>query len=240
MHELDGPDPVDDAAGLGLPVLAQIVEGMADGIFLCDAARRWVYVNDAACAMLGRSVPDLVGRDYVDVVPLQDKAAARRCYAALLEGSTEMLTRMLVHSSGEEREMVFAPFRVSVDGRAHGAALFRDFTETRAAGRAAAALAQSAAELVGERSVSDILAGTARHVVEGTRALWAGLALIGSLAGALATALADPEQRVAVGVTFLVTASGTSFGGIGAPFWGLVAGGVLLALNAVGRRRASR
>ena len=75
--------------------------------------------------------------------------------------------------------MVFAPFRVDVDGRAHGAALFRDFTETRAAGRAAAALAQSAAELVGEQSVSDILAGTARHVVEGTRALWAGLALIG-------------------------------------------------------------
>ena len=67
----------------------------------------------------------------------------------------------------------------------------------------------------------------------------AGLALIGSLAGALATALVDSEQRVAVGVTFLVTASGTSFGGIGAPFWGLVAGGVLLALNAVGQRRAS-
>ncbi|RYZ32589.1 MAG: GAF domain-containing protein, partial [Propionibacteriaceae bacterium] len=31
----------------------------------------------------------------------------------------------------------------------------------------------------GEQSVSDILAGTARHVVEGTRASWAGLALIG-------------------------------------------------------------
>ena len=201
MHELDGSDPVDDATGLGLPVLAQVVEGVADGIFLLDAAQRWVYANDAACAMLGRSVEDLIGRDYVDVVPPQHKAAVRQYYAAVLEGSTEMyaallggstemdaallegstgmLTRMLVHSSGEEREMVFAPFRISVKGRTHGAALFRDFTETRAAGRAAAALAQSAAELVGQRSVSDVLAGTARHVVEGTRAFWAGLALVG-------------------------------------------------------------
>ena len=178
MPEPDGPDPVDEAAALGLHVLAQIVEKAADGIFLCDAARRWVYVNDAAGAMLGRSPQDLVGQDYVDVVPPQDKAASRQYYVALLEGSTEMLTRMLVHSSGEEREMVFAPFRVFVDGAPHGAALFRDFTETRAAVRAAAALAQSAAELVGEQSLSDILAGTARHVVEGTRAFWAGLALI--------------------------------------------------------------
>lgn len=55
----------------------------------------------------------------------------------------------------------------------------------------------------------------------------AGLALIGSLGSALATALARPEDRIAVGVTFLVTASGLSFLGIGAPFWGLLAGGVV-------------
>lgn len=59
----------------------------------------------------------------------------------------------------------------------------------------------------------------------------AGLALIGSLVSALATAVERPEQRIAVGVTFLVTASGVSFFGIGAPFWGLVSGGVLLGLD---------
>ncbi|MDX7953193.1 benzoate/H(+) symporter BenE family transporter [Lichenihabitans sp. Uapishka_5] len=67
----------------------------------------------------------------------------------------------------------------------------------------------------------------------------AGLALVSSFAGALATALADAEHRIPVGVTFLVTASGASFFGIGAPFWGLVAGGALMALNAVGRPRAN-
>lgn len=61
----------------------------------------------------------------------------------------------------------------------------------------------------------------------------AGLALTGALASALAAALtpapADdlPLARDGVLVTFLVTASGVSFFGIGAAFWGLVAGGAL-------------
>ena len=182
MPESESPDPVEDAAALGLSVLTQIVEGTADGIFLCDAERRWVYVNAAACNTLGRSARDLISRDYVEAVPAREKPAARQYYSALLQGSTEMLTRMLVREgdgySGEEREVVFAPFRIDVDGQPHGAALFRDFTATRAAGRTATALAQSAAELTGARSTDEILAGTARHVVEGTCALWAGLAVI--------------------------------------------------------------
>jgi benzoate membrane transport protein len=60
----------------------------------------------------------------------------------------------------------------------------------------------------------------------------AGLALIGSLAGALSSALAREEHRVPAAVTFLVTASGVTFLGIGAAFWGLIAGGALMALFA--------
>lgn len=55
----------------------------------------------------------------------------------------------------------------------------------------------------------------------------AGLALIGAFGNALNAALARPEEREAALVTFLVTASGLSFGGIGAAFWGLLAGGGL-------------
>jgi len=59
----------------------------------------------------------------------------------------------------------------------------------------------------------------------------AGLALLGSLAGALATALADEAERLPAVVTFAVAASGIAVAGIGAPFWALMAGGVLLVLN---------
>jgi len=52
----------------------------------------------------------------------------------------------------------------------------------------------------------------------------AGIALIGTLGNSLATALQDPGEREAALVTFLVTASGLSLLGVGAAFWGLVAG----------------
>ena len=52
----------------------------------------------------------------------------------------------------------------------------------------------------------------------------AGLALLGTLGNSLAQALDKPEHREAALVTFLVTSSGVVFYGIGAAFWGLLAG----------------
>lgn len=65
----------------------------------------------------------------------------------------------------------------------------------------------------------------------------AGLALLGALAAAIMGAVADAREREAAVVTFLVTASGISFFGVGGAFWGLVAGGGMLALS---RWRAGR
>ncbi|NMG45356.1 benzoate/H(+) symporter BenE family transporter [Aromatoleum toluvorans] len=55
----------------------------------------------------------------------------------------------------------------------------------------------------------------------------AGLALIGTIAGSLTTALAHEEERDAAVVTFLVTASGLTLFGVGSAFWGLVFGYVV-------------
>lgn len=52
----------------------------------------------------------------------------------------------------------------------------------------------------------------------------AGLALLGTLASAVSAALADPEDRIAPAVTFLMAASGLAFAGIGSAFWALLAG----------------
>ncbi len=64
----------------------------------------------------------------------------------------------------------------------------------------------------------------------------AGLALLGTIGGAMAAALRDEAHRDAAILTFLVCLSGFSAFGIGAAFWGVVAGGI--ATVVAGWRRA--
>jgi benzoate membrane transport protein len=59
----------------------------------------------------------------------------------------------------------------------------------------------------------------------------AGLALLGAFGGALMGAVAEPREREAAVITFLVTASGVSFLGVSGAFWGLLAGGAMHALT---------
>lgn len=59
----------------------------------------------------------------------------------------------------------------------------------------------------------------------------AGLALLGAFGSALMGSMSAAQDREAAVVTFLVTASGLTFLGIGGAFWGLVAGGAMLALG---------
>jgi benzoate membrane transport protein len=59
----------------------------------------------------------------------------------------------------------------------------------------------------------------------------AGLALLGTFSGALVAAFTDVHHREAAALTFLVTAFGLTFFGIGGAFWGLLAGGILMLLK---------
>ena len=59
----------------------------------------------------------------------------------------------------------------------------------------------------------------------------AGLALLGTIGSALATALDDPRSREAALVTFVVSASGLTLWGVGAAFWGVAAGALALAVQ---------
>ena len=64
----------------------------------------------------------------------------------------------------------------------------------------------------------------------------AGLALLGTIGNALAVALQEEPHREAAAITFLVTLSGVVIAGIGSAFWGVVAGGVAIAVQQYGRR----
>jgi len=76
-------------------------------------------------------------------------------------------------------------------------------------------------------AVVGLLAAFPRELV----AAVAGLALLGTIAGAMSLALKDERHRDAAAITFLVTLSGLSIAGVGAAFWGVVAGSVALAVQ---------
>ena len=103
----------------------------------------------------------------------------------------------------------------------------RRYTAVVVAGVFYAALGLAGGAVVG------LLAAFPRELVVGV----AGLALVGTIAGALAAALKDEQHRDAALITFLVTLSGLTVAGIGAAFWGVVAGGVALAVQHWGRSR---
>lgn len=64
----------------------------------------------------------------------------------------------------------------------------------------------------------------------------AGLALFSPLMGSVVAMLKEPRDIESALVTFLVTASGLSFQGVGSAFWGLVAGVVLFGVRHLVKR----
>lgn len=66
--------------------------------------------------------------------------------------------------------------------------------------------------------------------------LVAGIGLLAPLTNALGLAMADPAERVPAIVAFSVTASGLTIGGVGAAFWGLLAGLFVLVLDRLAAR----
>lgn len=85
-------------------------------------------------------------------------------------------------------------------------------------------------------AVTGVLLAFPRELV----AAIAGLALLGTIAGALSAALAEESQREAAIMTFLVTLSGVVIAGIGSAFWGVVAGVIALGMQHYGRNTATK
>jgi benzoate membrane transport protein len=77
-------------------------------------------------------------------------------------------------------------------------------------------------------AVAALLSAFPRELV----AAIAGLALLGTIAGALAAALKEEAHRDAAILTFLVGLSGLNLFGIGAAFWAVLAGAVAIAVAA--------
>ena len=73
-------------------------------------------------------------------------------------------------------------------------------------------------------TVTGVLAASPRELM----AAIAGFTLLGTISAGFSLALEQDTQRKAALITFLVTRSGLSLWGIGAAFWGVVAGALAL------------
>jgi signal transduction histidine kinase len=132
--------------------------------------------------MLGYPLEQLRGRDFLGSIPAREHTIMLTRFSDQFGGSSGSVpapfTCNLRGPDGAEREIVYSQFAVDVAGSRLGMAIFQDLTGPRAAGRAAVALAQTAAQLVGAGTTEEILAGIARHAVESTRALACGITVV--------------------------------------------------------------
>jgi PAS domain S-box-containing protein len=146
------------AADLGVGPLAAVVEGSRDGIVVVTADRRYVYANPAACRIMGYSLEELLALpDFLANFPEREHQAMLEHFSEQLAGETGLWTSTLLRPDGTEREITWSNMSFDINGERHGAAIFRDATEARQAGRNAAALGQAAAQLAGRSPLNVVV-----------------------------------------------------------------------------------
>jgi PAS domain S-box-containing protein len=167
-----------DAAGLGVAALAEIVAGAQDGISVVDANQRYVYANPAACQMHGQSLQALRGQDFLGSFPTRQHPTMLDRFPDHLGDGAGPFTSIMLGPDGTDREVVCSTFAIEMTGRPHTVAILRRPHRAGVAARTAAALAQTASQLVAKASIPDVSTGIARHAVEGTRALSCGISVM--------------------------------------------------------------
>jgi PAS domain S-box-containing protein len=170
---------VAEATVLGADTLAEIVSRTQAGITVTDIDRRYIYANEAACRMLGRSLVDLRGRNLLDSFPEREHATMLAHLPHDLDEDGALFTCMMLGGDGTERAIVCSMYTVEVAGVPHRVSILRDLSAPRSAARAAMALAQATVQGGGAATTDEILALLARHAVEETRCLTARILVVG-------------------------------------------------------------
>lgn len=139
------------AAIPGLDGLAQLVDGLPDGVALLTDDQRILYVNPAACAILGRRREELVG-----VRPLSS--------TGLPLGSG----RSSAPSAYSGPEVECSDRTIEANGHRVVARTFREVTDERRAARRQATLSHVAAQVALAESLETTLDTVAQCLVEST------------------------------------------------------------------------
>src|SRR5262245_35935922 len=157
-------------------VLDALVKASVDGIVVVDAYRRFVFANPAACELLGRSLEELLGRDFLMVIPERERQSALAEFGKIGR-DTERRQGMVSRPDGSLLDIEFTTTVLESRGARLVAAILRDVSERRRQAREAAALAQAAASIAVCDSIDATVQALADCALKGTRALGASVML---------------------------------------------------------------
>ncbi|MFO7697788.1 MAG: PAS domain S-box protein [Anaerolineae bacterium] len=114
--------------------LDRIINAIADPVFVKDDKRRFVLVNDALCAIVGRPREGLLGEDGDDIFPDDQVAVFRKMDTRVLDTGDENVNEESLSnlSSGEVRTIVTRKTRyIDPSGKRFLVGVIRDFTERK-------------------------------------------------------------------------------------------------------------
>ncbi len=112
--------------------LDSVINAIADPVFVKDDERRFVLVNSALCAIVGRPAEDLLGEDGDDMFPKEQVEVFREMDARVLETGEESVNEESLSnlSSGEVRTIVTRKTRyVDSSGARFLVGVIRDITD---------------------------------------------------------------------------------------------------------------
>jgi PAS domain S-box-containing protein len=123
---------VEDELRSAKAFLDSVINAIADPIFVKDENRRFVLVNNALCAMVGRPREGLMGEDGDDMFPKEQVAVFREKDAKVLETGEENVNEEFLSnlSSGEVRTIVTRKARyIDATGKRFLVGVIRDITD---------------------------------------------------------------------------------------------------------------
>jgi two-component system NtrC family sensor kinase len=165
---------VEEELRSGRAFLDRSINAIGDPVFVKDEKRRFVLVNEAFCAFVGRPREDFLGQDGDDMLPEEQSAVFREVDIKVLESGKENVNEESLSnlSSGAVRTIITRKTRyIDSSGKRFLVGVIRDITERK--------------QLEAER-------GQARK-----------LETVGQLAAGIAHEINTPTQYVGDGVHFL-------------------------------------
>lgn len=117
-----------DHPPLSEPDVHHLLEAAPDGVFVADMHGRYVYVNGAACRMLGMEPGEVLGKTIFDMIPESDAMRLRASKQAMLEGRPHVEEWVLRHKDGH-----WVPVEVSANILPNGLwqAFVRDISQRK-------------------------------------------------------------------------------------------------------------